>query len=195
MEKEYKCPICGGNEFSRIPIVQEGKSGSRRVGEDLIAVPVGILVPQFFEGGSLLYRASARVCHNCGHIDFYDGGAARRVKRNQELLYPLIEEIEEKLYTLGYQNSFEEDKKDLTERLKAVSEKLKSDEITVREQKELQTAAANLRSRLEDLSAREKEAQRIIGPLEAELEELKEIYDNAGQYELEENPKTNSIWR
>ncbi len=185
--------MCGCEEFTSIPIFKEDSSGGQRVDENMVAVQSSLFTVRFGEGGSLQDHVAARVCSNCGHIDFFTVTPARRAKHNQEKLLPLIEEVEKKLNALKTRYSFEDlakEQQEVTKELKAISAKLKSDEITIREQKELQKTSSKLNERLNNLTL----AGRAMKPLEERLEYLQKLYSRAGEFELEVTTGNNRVW-
>ena len=153
---KFKCPICGCEDHFNIrsigkPIEIPQYSSDGEIvynAEKVFQKPSSLLIADYYgycEGGggtSINANFTTLICKKCGHVDlFYDHkGLELKVSEYKKSMSDIEFKINEVKKTL---NEIDKQYKDNLAEIEDIQNKLSSDEITVREQKEL-TEKANI---------------------------------------------------
>ena len=181
-KKEFKCPICGCNEYYRIDMLGQKRIEKNYVLNDPknpyggshwetnIIMPKSILyyelITRYLEGSVSLEvgdNVNARLCKECGYVSLFATGLLDRLKSEEEALKKEQEEINAKL------NSLNKEKKELLEKIEPMYERLKelgkllsSEDITIKQQKEYKEEVKKLESEI-------KQSKKRLDPIDEEI--------------------------
>ena len=191
MSKSFKCPICGCTEHYEIGSV--GSKLEQWLGSGYSDDPRRIIVTEqralldheFSISGdasgscSLNANFEAYLCKKCGHVQLFAEDMLRAIKFDEERLSSEIAAKQKEVKELNDKAaSLDSEKAKIEKRLNELNSLLKSEDITVKQQKEFTLEKEEAQKRLRDI---EKENKLISPNLEkalAELEKLKDRLDN-----------------
>ena len=183
-KKNFKCPICGNDEHYRVPVVtrcdeiaprhQSDPADLSKVSHSSLLCFGSSLREQYLYGDVVLESlCSAYACSNCGFVSLFATEFIKETKEKRASLEQQKENLERTLSVLKAEiESLGQRKEDLSSRISFVNEQLSSDEITIRQQRELQVELASLKQSLDGLQSADS-LQNKINEIEDNLKGIK----------------------
>ena len=172
---KFKCPICGCEDHfniqsigATIEIPQYSSDGEIVYNaEKVFQKPSSLLIADYYEGSGISPNFTTLICKKCGHVDlFYDHkGLELKVSEYKKSMSDIEFKINEVKKTL---NEIDKQYKDNLAEIEDIQNKLSSDEITVREQKELTEKANILKQAPRNYNYERKKIEGKIKELEVE---------------------------
>ena len=203
MPKIYKCPICGCTEYYEIPGVgQESRITTGGPYSDnphkttiiqprcLIQYEIDIWGDARISKNVFSFNANVCLCKNCGHMDLFNENMLKSIKAAEEEFSEQIKAKENEIKELNLkEKELLKELDDIKNRTKKISELLGDENITVKQQRELQEESKELNSNRASLEKEVNQIQPKISKLNEELAELKDrVLKVASQSSIEIKP-------
>lgn len=190
MVKEFKCPICGCTEHFVIDgfkrNVAEGY-GNQTTYKVKIAL-INYTEESYGEGGTSInfdVNGGIYLCKNCGHVDFFSEGLLETIQKHSKQIQEKIEILKFEYDRASKQYAeLEGDLPKKKNRLLELDELLKSDEITVKQQKEYQNEYARVKDEISKDEKRLAPIARSIEDLQKEIDGLKGKLENVSKGDM-----------
>ena len=182
MEKlNFKCPICNNNEHYKINLLDT--TSKKNLGDGfydrrtVTTVPRTLIryeIESYGDGGTAISfnaYADAYLCKKCGHIQLFGKQLLDQINSDDKSLNFQKKDIESKLNSINKQLSILLTKKEKIEtRQDQINQLLNSEDITIRQQRELTEEAEQIRKDLKPL-------YREINPIKEEQEKYQSELD------------------
>lgn len=152
MNKQYKCPVCGCEKHFKLQAHEIRDEKGNRIAPGLIIFKNSLYVygDAKLEGEvDMRLNATPYICAKCGHIDLFSEGLLQEYEKLRAEAEDAIKQIDDEVKQAKLQiEAAGKEKETDMKRLNEVNKILKSDEITVKQQRELQKEKAVLKARI-----------------------------------------------
>ncbi len=180
MPLKYKCPVCGCTEYYSLSGSASSNNDSPRDGQQnysnkaLINAFLDIYCAESLRIRSFDVSLNAQVClcKNCGHIDLFNENLVSTFQSDKERFGEELRAKQAELENLNSEKkNTEEELAKIRERTQVIAKLLSSEDITIRQHKELESEAQGINSRRPQLEKR-------LAQLTKEIEQAQRDYNS-----------------
>lgn len=198
--KDYKCPICGCTEHYQVPFVKELHGGGdygysysvsktlmfNKHKNNVVETYRGIICGECSDGK----YTTTYLCKGCGHVDLFAEALLKKIKADDATYTEEVEKLSEEVSELTKKvEQLRKEEEKLLTRCEELGQLIKSEDITIRQQKEYKEELTKCGDKYHELKFKIGDLE--CGPLDKKKTELERaIYrrDNVCSIESVENP-------
>ena len=172
MAETFKCPICGCTEHYQLRTIYDASDYDENQPRALMTF---VYKPDADNWSRLSLNSHfcAYLCQKCGHVELFAKGMVDEINDQKNVLNKKIEETQLSIKELkAKKDTMKEEKAILQKRSKELSSLLKSEDITIRQQKQYSEEAKKISNAIDKIY---RDSSSIDKEVDAKLQDLEKM--------------------